>query len=154
MYRYGTGGFVEGEIYKAHCVGTLGELFQGPLFTKKGTEISIISALAQIVTRATFTPGGACNLQALGKMKVKKSLSKFFEKISPCMIEGEWSFESDIIMGAGMSSSTSDIVSGLRCICSALDIIPTIDNIITCLKDVERSDSVFIDAINFSNRFV
>lgn len=79
---YGTGGFVERK------------------------EISIISALAQIVTRATFTPGGACNLQALGKMKVKKSLSKFFEKISPCMIEGEWSFESDIIMGAGMSSST------------------------------------------------
>ncbi len=68
---YGTGGFVERK------------------------EISIISALAQIVTRATFTPGGA-----------------------------------------SMSSSTSDIISGLRCICSALDIIPTIDNIITCFKDV------------------
>ena len=44
-----------------------------------------------------------------------------------------------------MSSSTADIICGLRCVCHALNIIPTIDNIITCLKDVERSDSVFID---------
>ena len=132
-------------IYSAECGGTLGEIFQGPMFTKEGTEISIISALSKNMTKAVFRPGEYCNLESLGKIKVKKTLSNFFEKVSTSRIEGQWHFDSDIVIGAGMSSSTADIIASLRCICRALDIIPTLDNFIECLKDVERSDSVYID---------
>lgn len=140
-----TGHFMDSISYSAECVGTLGEIFQGPLFTNEGAEISIISALSKNMTKATFFPKEFCNLESLGKFKVKKSLSNFFEKVSNQRIEGHWSFDSDIVIGAGMSSSTADIVASLRCICKALDIIPTLDNYIECLKDVERSDSVHID---------
>lgn len=131
--------------YSAKCVGTLGEIFQGPLFTKGGVEISIISALSQNMTKATFCPGEYCNLESLGKFKVKGAISNFFEKVSNQRVQGHWSFESDMVIGAGMSSSTADIIASLRCICKALDIIPTLDNFIECLKGVERSDSVHID---------
>ena len=63
----GMKGFMEGKNYIGQCIGTLGELFQDPLFTRKNTEISIISALANIATRATFTPGGQLQFTVVRK---------------------------------------------------------------------------------------
>lgn len=136
---------MESSFYTAECCGTLGELYQGPFFNKDHVEISIISALSNNSTRARLIPGKKCNLTDLEKIKVKKSLSIFFEKIADRKIEGQWDFNSDIVVGAGMSSSTSDIISALRCVSRALGIRLTLGDITICLNGVERSDSVFID---------
>ena len=61
------------------------------------------------------------------------------------MVNGQWSFESDLQVGAGMSSSTSDIISALRCVSNALNRTLSIKDITYSLLGVERSDSIFID---------
>jgi len=66
-------------IYSAECGGALGEIFQCPMFTKEGAELSIISALSKNMAKAVFRPGEYCNLESLGKIKVK-TLSNFFKK--------------------------------------------------------------------------
>ncbi len=131
--------------YTAVCRGTLGELYQGPFFRKNGVDISIISALSNNTTKAIFREGDQCNLIELGKIKVKKSLAIFSQKIAERKIAGNWYFQSDMLVGAGMSSSTSDIISALRCASQALNIHLTLEDITTCLMGVERSDTVFID---------
>ncbi|WP_330926332.1 hypothetical protein [Candidatus Sororendozoicomonas aggregata] len=61
------------------------------------------------------------------------------------LANGQWSFESDLQVGAGMSSSTSDIISALRCVSNALNRTLSIKDITYSLLGVERSDSIFID---------
>lgn len=126
------------------CRGSLGELYQGPVLTNEAMDIGIISAISDNYTIAKFVPGGKCNLVELGKTKVKKALEVYFEKFGEKEISGTWTFESDCIVGAGMSSSTSDIVSALNCISNLLNRTLTIKNICDITHGIERSDSVFI----------
>ncbi|GEK15720.1 GHMP family kinase ATP-binding protein [Aliivibrio fischeri] len=126
------------------CRGSLGELYQGPLFSKNTMDIGIISAISDNYTIAKFTPNKKCNLTKLGKIKVKKAIEAYFQKFGETKIEGEWFFESDCIVGAGMSSSTSDIVSALNCINSVLGRILTIKDLCDIIRGIERSDSIFI----------
>lgn len=131
--------------YASLCRGTLGELYQGPIFEKNSVDISIISALSNNSTKTKLVVGKKCNLEDINKFKVKKALNNFFKRIGVNNIEGFWTFESDIKIGAGMSSSTSDIVSALRCVSSVLNRTLTVKDITEATLNVERSDSVFID---------
>jgi len=60
-------------------------------------------------------------------------------------VNGEFSFESSIPVGAGMSSSTADAVAVIRAIASYHGIDCSTDLIECILHKIERSDPVFID---------
>ncbi len=126
------------------CRGSLGELYQGPVFSKNTMDIGIISAISDNYTVAKLIPNNKCNLLELGKIKVKKAINSYFEKFEVEIIEGTWSFESDCIIGAGMSSSTSDIVAALNCINTLSKQTLTIKDVCEIIKGIERSDSIFI----------
>lgn len=132
-------------MIKAVCRGTSGELYQGPFFRQGSVNIAIISALANNKTIARFVADNRCNLKTINKFKVKKALDNYFRKIYKKRITGQWTFNSNIKIAAGMSSSTADIVSALRCISQVTGQYLTLKDITDSMIGVERSDSVFID---------
>ncbi len=134
----------QNETVEYMCRGSLGELFQGPVFSKNDIDIGIISALSDNYTIARFTPNKECNLNSIGKTKVKKAINAYFDRFGDEKLEGEWEFESDCVIGAGMSSSTSDIVSALNCINITLNRTLTTIDLCETIRGIERSDSIFI----------
>ncbi|SHF09555.1 hypothetical protein [Vibrio gazogenes] len=134
--------------YSSRCRGTLGELFQGPFFTKEGVDIAIISAVADKYVKASFTINeseGDCNLKELGKTKVKRAIDNYCHLKGISSPTGNWSFKSELKVGAGMSSSTSDIVAALKCFSSHMNKELTFYDIVNSLSGVERSDTVFLE---------
>ena len=57
---------------------------------------------------------------------------------------GQWRFATDLVRGRGMASSTADIVATIRCL-DAIFGTQSADAIPAILREIERSDSVFLE---------
>jgi uncharacterized protein involved in propanediol utilization len=131
------------------CTGTLGELFQGPVFRGERQEIAVVSLPFRRRSRCRYTPrppqrdsddlglgDRPKTLHALQLLCAQQGLSW------PC---GRFEIDSELEPGKGMASSTADIVAAIRCMgalhARRFDAVEIMD----VLRLVERSDSVFID---------
>jgi uncharacterized protein involved in propanediol utilization len=135
-------------VHSGVCHGTLGELLQGPFVRDGQTHISIISLPIRRYSWAHFTPGDAGDLdrEFVAKPKSRRAIEIYLaihERTLPC---GRWSYDSELVEGKGMASSTADIVATIRCLDSILGIRSAHELIAAILKDIERSDSVYLES--------
>ncbi|MGD9482620.1 hypothetical protein WDH52_05055 [Streptomyces sp. TRM70308] len=128
------------------CQGTLGELFQGPLW-HGGAEpdVALVSFPVERYSFVHFTHGAeAVGAPPLGA-KAAKAADLFLEHYGLTLPPGRFGVHSDLRVGVGMASSTADIVATLRCLFQIFALPYDPDTVTGVLSAIERSDSVFLD---------
>ncbi len=134
-------------IHSGICHGTLGELLQGPFIVDDELHISLISLPIKKYSMVHFFPGKKTllNTSLLGKEKSHKAIEIYLSIYQKILPEGEWMYDSELIQGKGMASSTADIVATIRCLDSLFAQHSSAQTIAAILSNIERSDSVFLD---------
>ncbi|MGG7519748.1 hypothetical protein ACQ3G6_17870 [Allorhizobium undicola] len=129
------------------CNGTIGELIQTPVVYKGSPQIGIISLPVQIYSWAYYNLGlqEADDLHLKQRSKCSKAIDLYLQAIGKSLPKGGWSFWSDLLCGKGMASSTADIVATIRCLDALFMRHSNEGAIISILRQIERSDSVFLD---------
>lgn len=130
------------------CHGTLGELLQGPCLLDGKLHISLISLPVKKYSFVHFTSGeaGAIDTNFAGKEKSRRAIDLYLALHRRRLPEGKWIYDSELLQGKGMASSTADIVATIRCLDSIFAIRTSADSLTRILRKIERSDSVFLDA--------
>lgn len=136
------------------CRGALGELFQGPAIGMKD-EIAIVSSLISKHNKVYYSencdtyPINSGDKDAVKQLSAHKksfiALEIFCNLTKLPWPKGSWCFEGELPVARGMASSTADIIATLRCYANLMNINLTHKLITDVLKQVERSDSVFIN---------
>ncbi|MEY4576370.1 MAG: hypothetical protein RL701_1073 [Pseudomonadota bacterium] len=131
------------------CQGTLGELFQGPIVWGTELEIAIVSLpfSRSVTCEYVLDPWArAAPAEGLdGKQKTAKALELLLASHGLTLPPGRWRFSSQLEVGKGMASSTADIVAAMRCVASLTGHQFQTPDVMNILRQVERSDSVFLD---------
>ncbi|WP_162237225.1 GHMP family kinase ATP-binding protein [Sphingomonas sp. Leaf242] len=129
------------------CNGTLGELLQGPLVASGKVEIAIISLPVAQHSWAYYLKGQAGDsVSELDiRPKCRKAIDIYLAKYELTLPSGLWAFSSELPWGRGMASSTADIVATLRCLDAVFGRKSEPAAIAPILREIERSDSVFLD---------
>ncbi len=130
------------------CSGTLGELFQGPMERDGRLEIAIVSLpfggrarCRYVIDENARDPLG----DGLEKRpKTARALELLVHQHALRLPAGRWVFESDLEVGKGMASSTADIVAAIRCAGRMSGRRFRARDMMSVLRKVERSDSVFL----------
>lgn len=130
------------------CVGTLGELFQGPINWGGQLEIAIASLpfprhstceyLVDSLAQAEHGDG------LEDRPKTARALEVLLAQHELTLPPGRWRFTSDLEVGKGMASSTADIVAAIRCVGQVVQRRFKARDVMNVLRLVERSDSVFL----------
>jgi len=141
--------------YAGSCLGTLGELFQGPIRWNGELEIAIASLPFPGRSRCTYelgapnaseseteTDGASDGLE--GRPKTARAVALWLAQHGLRLPPGRFRFRSDLEVGKGMASSTADIVAALRCVGRVVHRRLRAREIMDVLRPVERSDSVFL----------
>lgn len=128
------------------CLGTLGELFQGPICWGGELEIAIASLPFSGRSRCTYelgaVEGASDGLE--GRPKTSRAIALLLAQHGLRLPPGRFRFSSDLEVGKGMASSTADIVAALRCVGRVVGRRFRTREIMDVLRPVERSDSVFL----------
>ena len=134
-------------IYTGISHGTLGELFQGPCIRDDQLQIAIVSLPIPKYSWVHFSSHIASDITVDMKAKSKslKAVFKYLAHYDKALPEGQWSFSSELEQGKGMASSTADIIATIRCLDAIFHQLSSPDLITQFLRDIERSDSVFLD---------
>ena len=134
-------------VYSGVCHGTLGELLQGPFIRTDGLHIAIISLPIRRYSWAHFMPGEHSDLDEdfATKPKSRRALEIYQSLCGRSMPPGRWTYDSELLQGKGMASSTADIVATIRCLDAVFRHHSSPDVISAILRDIERSDSVFLE---------
>lgn len=138
----------QGTIRSGVCHGTLGELIQGPCQRDGETHISLISLPVKKYSCMHFTHGPCGNpARDLGaKVKCQKAIALYLALHGKQLPKGTWTHDSELLEAKGMASSTADIVATIRCLDAVFDIQSSAESIAAMLREIERSDSVFLDS--------
>jgi|GEM_PF-1332390 len=134
-------------IHSGICHGTLGELFQGPYIQDDELHISLISLPIKKYSFVHFACGenGHINVDLTDKKKSRRAIDIYLSRHQIRLPSGKWTYDSELIQGKGMASSTADIVATIRCLDAIFKRKSSIKSISRILREVERSDSVFLD---------
>ncbi len=130
------------------CSGTLGELFQGPMERDGKLEIAIVSlpfggrSTCRYVLDATARSPLGDGLE--NRPKTGRALEWLVAQHALRLPAGRWVFASDLEVGKGMASSTADIVAAIRCAGWIAGRRFRAHDVMSILRKVERSDSVFL----------
>jgi uncharacterized protein involved in propanediol utilization len=128
------------------CLGTLGELFQGPIRWDGELEIAIASLPFSGRSRCRYelgaTQGASDGLE--GRPKTARAVALLLAQHGLRLPSGRFRFSSDLEVGKGMASSTADIVAAVRCVGTVVGRRFRAREIMDVLRPVERSDSVFL----------
>lgn len=130
------------------CHGTLGELLQGPVDDEDGTlQIGLISLPIRRYSWVHFLPGEtAGDVSGLGtKHRCQRAIELYLQRTGRRLAPGRWRHDSELPEGKGMASSTADVVATLRCLDSIFDTRTPASVVCDILREIERSDSVFLD---------
>lgn len=135
------------QVFTGISHGTLGELFQGPHEESGELNIAIISLPLKSYSWVHFSVDpGAMQDDGIGsRSKTRKAIDLYLQHHSLTLPPGSWNFSSQLLQGKGMSSSTADIVAAIRCLDSHFALEPRIGLMTDILRQIERSDSVFLD---------
>lgn len=136
------------------CRGSLGELFQGPVIGMHN-EIAIISSLIPKLNKVYYSDDPDFYEISSSDVTVAKppsihhksfrALEIFCQLMKLPWPKGSWSFEGELPVARGMASSTADIIATLRCYAKFMGVSLTHKVTTDVLRQVERSDSVFIN---------
>ena len=129
------------------CHGTLGELLQGPVLVDGEVQIGIVSLPVQRYSSMHFLAGAASeHRQDLpDKDKCRRAIALYLDIYNDRLPSGRWLHDSELLQGKGMASSTADIVASIRCLDRLFGRESPVDCIAAILRQIERSDSVFLD---------
>lgn len=129
------------------CHGTLGELIQGPFIRNGELHISLISLPVKKYSCMHFVHGedGCLDENLAGKDKCRRAVDIYLSLHRKQLPHGKWTHDSELLEGKGMASSTADIVATIRCLDAVFSRCSSIESISAILRQVERSDSVFLD---------
>lgn len=134
-------------MHSGVCHGTLGELLQGPYERDGELHIGLISLPVRRYSWMHFAPGesGDVDAELAGKDKCRQALALYLAHYGVQLPPGRWSHDSELPTGKGMASSTADIVATIRCLDRVFGIQSPPMLVATLLRQIERSDSVFLD---------
>ncbi|MDD3761293.1 MAG: hypothetical protein PHO57_10750 [Acidithiobacillus sp.] len=140
-------GNTEGAIVSGVCHGTLGELIQGPYLQGGELHISLISLPIKQYSVVHFVCGedGDIDVDLRGKDKCRKAIDLYLARYQQPLPHGRWMCDSELLVGKGMASSTADIVATIRCLDRLFNAQSSPNVIAGILRELERSDSVFLD---------
>jgi uncharacterized protein involved in propanediol utilization len=129
------------------CHGTLGELIQGPVMHEGKMQIGLISLPVQRYSWMHFVAGedGEHAHDLPHKEKCRRAIALYLARHERCLPRGRWLHDSELLQGKGMASSTADIVASIRCLDRVFGLRSTPELIADILRQVERSDSVFLN---------
>lgn len=135
-------------FFSGICNGTLGELLQGPLVHAGQMQICIISLPIRRYSWAHYLCGASGDHDAeLGRRpKCRKAIDLYLRWHGLTLPKGSWAFSSELPWGRGMASSTADIVATLRCLDAMFARRSDAAMIRAVLREIERSDSVFLES--------
>jgi uncharacterized protein involved in propanediol utilization len=83
------------------------------------------------------------------KSKSRKAVAYYLDHYGKILPSGRWMFNTELEQGKGMASSTADIVATIRCLDSIFGHDSSSALIAKILRNIERSDSVFLIAMHF-----
>lgn len=134
-------------VHTGICHGTLGEVLQGPVMREGELHIGLVSLPLKRYSRMRFGdgPGAHANDSLVEKTRCRHAIALYLERHGVSLPEGCWSCESELQTGKGMASSTADIVATIRCLDSIFQRRTPPASIAAILREIERSDSVFLD---------
>jgi uncharacterized protein involved in propanediol utilization len=134
-------------VFSGVCHGTLGELLQGPLVRDDGIHIAIISLPIRRYSWAHFVPGEDSDLDDdfAAKPKSRRAMEIYTSLRGHVLPPGRWTYDSELLEGKGMASSTADIVATIRCLDAVFREQSSSELISAILREIERSDSVFLE---------
>lgn len=134
-------------IHSGVCHGTLGELIQGPFIRNGELHIGLISLPVKKYSCMHFIhdEDGCLNDDLAGKDKCRRAIDIYLYSHRKQPPRGKWIHDSELLEGKGMASSTADIVATIRCLDAIFSYESSIESMTTILRQVERSDSVFLD---------
>lgn len=129
------------------CHGTLGELIQGPVIHRGQLQIGLISLPVQRYSWMHFVAGedGSHECDLPDKEKCRRAIAGYLAHHGRNLPRGRWLHDSELLQGKGMASSTADIVASIRCLDHVFGVESPPGLIADILRQVERSDSVFLD---------
>lgn len=129
------------------CHGTLGELVQGPVEHDGAMAIGIVSLPVRRYSWMHFVAGddGDHAGDLPDKDKCRRAIALYLERSGRTLPRGRWLHDSELLLGKGMASSTADIVASIRCLDCVFGVASPPETIAGILREVERSDSVFLD---------
>ena len=129
------------------CHGTLGELIQGPVIHDGQLQIGLISLPVQRYSWMHFVAGedGEHARDLPDKEKCRRAIALYLARHGRRLPPGRWVHDSELLQGKGMASSTADIVASIRCLDRIFGLASPPELIADVLREVERSDSVFLD---------
>jgi uncharacterized protein involved in propanediol utilization len=135
-------------IYSGICHGTLGELVQGPYVKNGEMHICLISLPLKRYSCAHFIPGAVSDPESdlARKQKCRRAIDLYLARHQVAMPEGRWFYDSELLEGKGMASSTADIVATIRCLDALFSRHSSPEQLAGMLREIERSDSVFLDS--------
>ncbi len=133
--------------YSGVCHGTLGELLQGPFVRQDGLHIAIISLPVRRYSWVHFAPAQDTRLDDdfAVKPKSRRAMEIYLALHGRSLPCGRWSYDSELLQGKGMASSTADMVATIRCLDAIFGVHSSPELIAGILRDIERSDSVFLE---------
>lgn len=136
-----------GGIASGVCHGTLGELIQGPVIHDGQLQIGLISLPVQRYSWMHFVAGedGDHARELPEKEKCRRAIALYLAHHGRRLPPGRWLHDSELLQGKGMASSTADIVASIRCLDHVFGLASPCELIADILREVERSDSVFLD---------
>ena len=134
-------------VYSGVCHGTVGELLQGPFVRDNELHISIVSLPVRRYSWVHFSPGDDSNLDEdfATKPKSRRAMELYLSLNRRSLPGGRWTYDSELVQGKGMASSTADIVATIRCLDAFFETQSSPDLISAILREIERSDSVFLE---------
>ena len=134
-------------IHTGICHGTLEELLQGPVMQDGELHIGLVSLPLKRYSRVRFVDGEDAppNDVLQAKERCRLAIALYLARHGVSLPEGRWTFESELPTGKGMASSTADIVATIRCLDSVFRRRTPLASIAAILREIERSDSVFLD---------
>lgn len=135
-------------IHSGVCPGTLGELLQGPCMHEGELHIGLITLPVRQYSWMHFLPGqeGDPTRDLAGKRKCRRVIDAYLDLHRLVLPPGRWMHASELPEGRGMASSTADLVATIRCLDSLFERATPISRIADLLREIERSDAVFLDS--------
>ena len=126
--------------------GSLGELWQGPVFHEGSWRVGLVTLPVSRHSYASFyaTTDEVFRHQEL-TAKRESAIDLYLRRYGLELPAGYWRFTSDLPTGKGMSSSTADIVSIIRCLNGIFHRPEDPAATQSILRQIERSDAVHTD---------
>lgn len=137
------------QYYSGFANGTLGEIFQASVSYNEFREVVIVSLPIQTGSICYYYIDNDfkicdCFKFLVNKSKTINSILKMLKKYNLSLPNGYFKLQSQLLIGKGMSSSTSDILASIRCIAKMFKLHLSPEDMIELIEE-KAIDSIMFD---------